>query len=66
LFAKVCYELLQISMADIDTLAISRVWPVHMSYDIPREAHLFKPGNPLIDIRNNRLKEMTIGSDDFA
>jgi hypothetical protein len=66
LVRKVRHELLQISIAHIDPLPINLARPVHVPYDVPRDPHLFKPGNPLIDVGNNRLEEMTVSSDDFA
>jgi len=50
LVSKVRHELLQISVAHINPLAVGRARPIHVPYDVPGEPHLFKPSNPLIDV----------------
>jgi len=59
-------KLLQISVTHIDPLPISRARPIHVSYDVPREAHLLNPSNPLVDIGNNGFEEMAVRHNDLT
>jgi len=60
------YQLLQVSVTHIDPLPIGRARPVHVPHDIPREAHLLNPGNPLVDVGDNRLEKMAVDRNDLA
>jgi hypothetical protein len=57
---------MEISMNDIDALAVSLMRPVHVPDDISGKTDLLYPRNPLVDVGYHRPKEVTVGSDDLA
>jgi len=66
LTGELLHELLQVSVTHIDPLPVGRGRPVHVPYDVPWEAHLLDPSNPLVDIGNNGLEKMTVDRNDLA
>ena len=59
-------KLMEVGMHDIDALAVCLMKPVHVSDDIARNTDLLYSRDPLIDVRYDWPKKVTIGCYDLA
>jgi len=59
-------KLMEVGVHNIDALAVRLMRPVHVSDDIARKTDLLYSRDPLIDVRYDWPKKVTIGCYDLA
>ena len=57
---------MNISIEDVDPLTVCRARPVHMGDNISWEPDLLDPRYPLVDVGDDRKKELAVGPDNFV